>query len=90
LKDLDEDEEFSLYPEQRKQLRSRMADLDYRPQPNSTSEEPTVNKRVSSQRALLLAEIQEKLLKFDRFSIKARKLTKFQRPSDRDSLGLRT
>jgi hypothetical protein len=90
LKDLDEDDEYSLNPKQKQRLRSRMDDSKYHPQPSNGHNNTSENRLVISERALLLAEIQEKLLTYDEILMKARDFAEFQRPSDRDWLGLRT
>jgi hypothetical protein len=45
---------------------------------------------VRSKRAIILGEIENRLLRYDKVLIKARELAEFQRPSDRDWSDVRT
>jgi hypothetical protein len=89
LKDLDEDDNYTNDPKQNLRLRSRIADLAYRPQPDSGHNDPPEHGPLLSVRARLLAEIEGKLLRYDEILMKARELAEFQRPSERDWLNLR-
>lgn len=48
------------------------------------------NRPILSERAILLAKTEDRLLRYDKILIKARELAEFQRPNDRDWINVRT
>jgi len=57
--------------------------------PESHSVEQVIDKPITSERAALLEQIQQKLVRYDEVLVHARRLAEFQRPTDDEWLNLR-
>jgi len=87
LNDLDCDQADSNDPAENSRVTSR--DSDHRAAQREHESQQGAGRVVLSDRAILLAKIEDRLVRYDKMLINAREMVEFQKPNDRDWLSLR-